>query len=96
MFNKTLGRLAIISVAAVVLLGSQVNAHAAIAPALGVKGTPSRSDVQRPSTSKPCGSANLADVRTSTGVNTNADGSVTMTITNFNACVGHRIQRVDG
>lgn len=83
MFSKSL------FLAAALLLGTvtQVNAHAAIAPALGVKGTPARSDVQRPSSSKPCGSANLADVSSSTAVNAGADGSVTMTVTNFNRCV---------
>lgn len=83
MFSKTLA----IS-AAVLFFGTQVNAHAAIAPALGVSGTPARSDVQRPSTAKPCGTANLAAVSSATGAGAAtaaADGSVTMTITNFNA-----------
>lgn len=72
-------------VSAVVLaLGLQANAHAGMTPALGVSGTFARSDVQRPSTAKPCGTAALTAVDTSTPVNAAADGTVAMTITNFN------------
>lgn len=63
----------------------QVNAHAAIAPALGVAGTPARSDVQRPSTASPCGKADVAQAATAQAVAAGADGSVTMTVTDFNA-----------
>jgi hypothetical protein len=79
MFSKTF------FVSAVILaMGLQVNAHAGVTPALGVKGTITRSDVQRPSTAKPCGSAALTDIDTSTPVAAAADGTMTMTITNFN------------
>jgi len=79
MFSKTF------FVSAVILaMGLQVNAHAGVTPALGVKGTITRSDVQRPSTAKPCGNAALTDIDTSTPVAAAADGTMTMTITNFN------------
>jgi hypothetical protein len=42
-------------------LTSSVDAHAAIAPALGAEGTPTLDDVQEPSTSSPCGNINIAD-----------------------------------
>ena len=52
-------------------------------PALGVKGTPKRSDVQRPSTAKPCGTINPATtIDTSTAVAAGADGSVTFQVVN--------------
>jgi len=71
-------------VSAVVLaLGLQVNAHAGVTPALGVTGTFARSNVQRPSTAKPCGNAALTAIDTSTPVNAAADGTMTMTIKNF-------------
>lgn len=66
----------------------QVNAHAAIAPALGVDGTPVRADVQRPSTASPCGTVNVAStLDTSTPVQAAADGTFTATATDFNAYV---------
>ena len=68
-------------------LSLQAHAHAAIAPALDVQGTPARSDVQRPSTAKPCGNAALSGIDTSTAVTAAANGSFTATITNFNAYV---------
>jgi hypothetical protein len=72
-------------VSAVVLaLGLQVNAHAGIAPALGVSGNFTRNDVQRPSTAKPCGNADLSKINTSKSVSAAADGTVSFTITNFN------------
>ncbi|KAJ7621036.1 hypothetical protein FB45DRAFT_692671, partial [Roridomyces roridus] len=55
-------------------------------PALGVKGTPVRSDVQRPSTAQPCGSINPANtIDTSTAIAVAADGTVTMQVLN---CAG--------
>lgn len=77
----------ILAVAAV-LLGAalQAHAHAAIAPELGVSGTPQRSDVQRPSTAKPCGNTNIAQtIDTSGTIALKSDGTFTATITNFNA-----------
>jgi len=80
MFSK------IFAVAAVVLtFSAHVHAHAAIAPALGVAGTPKRANVQRPSTASPCGKASLAAIDTSTPVAAAADGTFAVTATNFNA-----------
>lgn len=73
---------------AALLLGAsiQAQAHAIISPALGVTGTPARSDVQRPSKNAECGSANIAtDLNTVTPIVAKADGSFAATITNFNA-----------
>nr|GAT54156.1 predicted protein [Mycena chlorophos] len=67
-------------------LVAQTAAHAIPNPALGVKGTPKRSDVQRPSSSSPCGSISVANnIDTSTTTPVAADGSVTIQIQNFNA-----------
>ncbi|KAH9994221.1 hypothetical protein BJV77DRAFT_1101383 [Russula vinacea] len=67
-------------------LASSVNAHAAIAPALGVKGNPARSDVQRPSQAKPCGNINITQILdNSTAVNVNAKGIFTANITGFDS-----------
>ncbi|KAI0251236.1 hypothetical protein BJV78DRAFT_1213598 [Lactifluus subvellereus] len=66
-------------------LTSSVNAHAAISPALGVKGNPVRNDVQRPSNGKPCGNVNIAqNIDTSTPVVADANGTFSASITNFN------------
>ncbi|KAF8524636.1 hypothetical protein BU17DRAFT_24800, partial [Hysterangium stoloniferum] len=59
-------------------------AHSGVFPALGVNGTLSRSDVQRPSTKKPCGKIPLTDIDTSTAVPADDQGSVDLTATNFN------------
>jgi len=67
-------------------LSAQVHAHAAISPVLGVAGAPKRSDVQRPTAAKPCGKTAIAsNIDTSTPVVANADGSFTVTVTNFNS-----------
>lgn len=64
---------------------AQVQAHAAIAPVLSVAGAPKRNNVQRPSTAKPCGNTNIAQtIDTSTPVVAAADGTFTVTVTNFN------------
>ena len=68
----------------ILVLGLQVNAHAGITPALGVKGKITRSDVQRPSKAKPCGNTALTDIDTSTPVTAAADGTMQLSITNFN------------
>jgi len=74
------------SLAIILLAVSSVSAHAAIAPPLGVTGTPARSDVQRPSAAKPCGTIDIAStLDTSTPIAASADGSFTATITDFNA-----------
>ncbi|KAI0701397.1 hypothetical protein BC835DRAFT_246703 [Cytidiella melzeri] len=77
-------------VASAFLLGltAQVSAHALITPALGVTGAGARSDVQRPSTSTPCGTVNIAQtINTSQAAQLSAQGTVAATITNFNAWV---------
>jgi len=67
-------------------LVAQTSAHAIPSPALGVKGAPARSDVQRPSTAQPCGTIDPATtLDTSTAIPVAADGSVTMNVVNFNA-----------
>jgi hypothetical protein len=67
---------------------AQVHAHAAIAPVLGVAGTPKRSDVQRPRANAACGKTNVAaTLDTSTPVVAAADGTFTVTATNFNGFV---------
>jgi len=81
MFSKSL-----IAPLFLLALTSSVNAHAAIAPALGVKGNPVRGDVQRPSAAAPCGTVNIAQtIDTSTAVQANANGSFSPSITDFNA-----------
>ena len=86
-FSKT----SIATVALCLGLSIQAHAHAAISPALGIKGAPTRSDIQRPTTAKPCGNANLAAIDTSADVTASANGTFSATITNFNRCV----QRLD-
>ncbi|KAJ7171009.1 hypothetical protein C8R46DRAFT_180661 [Mycena filopes] len=67
-------------------LAAQSSAHAIPNPALGVKGTPKRGDVQRPSTGSPCGSVNIAStIDSSTATPVAADGTVTIQVQNFNA-----------
>lgn len=72
-------------------LALHAHAHAAIAPALGVQGTPVRADVQRPSTAEPCGSIPISDINTSTAAPLNADGSADFTVTNFNGYINHTL-----
>lgn len=69
------------------MMAADVSAHAAINPALGVKATAVRSDVQRPSTAKPCGNAALTALDTSTAVTADASGSFTVDVQNFNGLV---------
>jgi len=47
------------SVALVLALSLKVHAHAAVAPALGVSGIPTKEDVQRPNATAPCGAVNI-------------------------------------
>lgn len=65
----------------------EVSAHAAINPALGVKGTAVRNDVERPSNNKPCGNTALTAIDTSTAVTADASGSFTVDVENFNGSV---------
>ncbi|KAJ6617032.1 hypothetical protein B0H10DRAFT_1716125, partial [Mycena sp. CBHHK59/15] len=74
------------SASLVLALVLQAHAHAMPSPALGVKGLPARSDVQRPSTNAPCGNVNIAqNLDSSTAVPAEADGTVMLNITNYNA-----------
>lgn len=60
-------------------------AHAIITPALGVNGTGTRGDVQRPTNASMCGSVNItATLPTSGTVPLQADGTFSVNITNFN------------
>ena len=78
-------------VAAIALLLSvslQAHAHAAISPALGVKGTPKRSDVQRPTDAKPCGNVNIAqNLDSSKAIQLKPDNTFSTTIQNFNGYI---------
>ncbi|CDO70973.1 hypothetical protein BN946_scf184830.g5 [Trametes cinnabarina] len=84
MFSKS-----VIALASVILsISLQAHAHAGVTPALGVAGTFARSDVQRPSTAKPCGNTNIAQtIDSSTAITAAANGTFAATITNFNAGV---------
>jgi len=74
------------SAALVLALALQVSAHAAIAPALGVSGTPGRNDAKRPNANSPCGAGvNIANtIDTSTVAAANAAGSFNAVAINFN------------
>ncbi|KAJ3827757.1 hypothetical protein EV361DRAFT_793455 [Lentinula raphanica] len=81
MFSKVF-----VSLSVLLAISAQVSAHAAIAPALGVAGTPVRADVQKPSKASPCGKVDVAsNLDTSTPVQAAADGTFTATATDFNA-----------
>jgi len=64
----------------------EVNAHAAVSPVLGLAAAPARSDVKRPNARAPCGrNVDIATaIAASTPVQAAADGTFTMTVTNFN------------
>ena len=69
-------------------LTSSVHAHAGVTPALGVQGTLTRNDVQRPSTANPCGKVNIDQtLDSSTAIPANANGSFSATAINFNPYV---------
>ncbi|KAH9478572.1 hypothetical protein JR316_0009029 [Psilocybe cubensis] len=70
----------------VLALALQVSAHAAISPALGVRGTPARNNVKRPNNANPCGAnVNIAStLDSSTAVTANAAGAVNVVAINFN------------
>jgi hypothetical protein len=74
--------------AVLALSATQVAAHAALNPALGVQGTASRGDVQRPSNNNPCGNVNIGNaIDNSAAVTADASGSFTVDIENFNGYV---------
>lgn len=63
---------------------AKVNGHAVVSPALGVAGAPVRNDAQRTAL-RPCGRMNVAqNLDSSETITPAADGSITMTINNFN------------
>ncbi|KAF8210892.1 hypothetical protein K438DRAFT_1569416 [Mycena galopus ATCC 62051] len=68
-------------------LALHASAHAMPSPALGVTGAPARADVQRPSTSQPCGTIPIAaNLDNSTTIATEANGmTIMMNVTNFNS-----------
>jgi hypothetical protein len=67
---------------------AQVAGHAAINPALGVKGTAVRNDVQRPKTGQECGNVGIAGaIDNSTPVTADASGAFTVDVENFNGYV---------
>ncbi|KAK1961990.1 hypothetical protein LY78DRAFT_616751 [Colletotrichum sublineola] len=72
--------------AVLALSATQVAAHAAINPVLGLSGTAVRSDVKRPSDNAPCGNGvNIASaIGKSTAVKADASGSFTVDVQNFN------------
>jgi hypothetical protein len=82
MFSKILA-----SSVFVLALCHQVASHAIVTPALGVKGTAKRADVQRPNSASPCG-AGVNDISTAIDsamtVVANANGSFQVTGTSFN------------
>lgn len=80
MFSKSM----LVSFAMLAFSAIDVSAHAAINPALGVKATAARSDVQRPSNNKPCGNAALTAIDTSNAVIADASGAFTVNVQNFN------------
>jgi hypothetical protein len=81
MFSKAL----LTAVVAAVFAAQQVRGHCVIVQPLGVKGTPVRNDVQRPSTANPCGTVNIANTLDTTTASTiDANGQLTTTATNFN------------
>ncbi|KDQ57284.1 hypothetical protein JAAARDRAFT_178938 [Jaapia argillacea MUCL 33604] len=65
-------------------LSLQVSAHAGVSPALGVKGTLQRSDVQRPSKAKPCGNVNIAQTLNNSTAIAMTGTTFTANVTNFN------------
>lgn len=78
MFSKTL-----LTSAVLASLALQGYAHAAIAPVLGVQGTPQRSDVLRANNN--CGGGNVGAIDSSTALPVDGNGVVSgLTIINFN------------
>lgn len=80
MFSKT------VLLSAIVLgFANQAFGHAAIQPQLGILGNSTRSDVQQPSTSSPCGNTDIAsNINNSTAVALDSTNSFSTSIVNFN------------
>ncbi|EIM88835.1 uncharacterized protein STEHIDRAFT_166817 [Stereum hirsutum FP-91666 SS1] len=75
----------LVALTVLLALTTQVHAHAGVSPALSVSGDLTRNDVQRPSSSSPCGNINIAkSVDSSTPVKAATNGSFAATVTNFN------------
>ncbi|KAJ6629571.1 hypothetical protein B0H10DRAFT_1939569 [Mycena sp. CBHHK59/15] len=78
------GRKTVLACASLLALAAQTSGQAIPIPALGVTGTPALSDVQSPSTAEPCGTIDPATtIDSSTPIAAGADGTVTMTVQNF-------------
>ncbi|KAG8787498.1 hypothetical protein FRC12_015501 [Ceratobasidium sp. 428] len=71
------------SLIVVAALAAHVLGHAMVSPALGVAGTPKRSDTQRPSTANPCGKIAVSKIDSSKSI-TMTGNSFTAEATNFN------------
>ena len=83
MFGKTFAVISLVLFS----LSVQVMGHALIEPAIGVQGTGARSDVQRPSTAKPCGPVDIASaLKDSTPVKA-TNGAFIVSVHNFNGSV---------
>jgi len=81
MFSKVFA-----TVSLLLAVSAQINAHAIMTPALGVNGTAVRNDVQRPSSSQPCGNIDVAStIDASTAVVADANGTFITNATDFNA-----------
>ncbi|KAJ6615810.1 hypothetical protein B0H10DRAFT_1707961, partial [Mycena sp. CBHHK59/15] len=74
----------VLACASLLALAAQTSGQAIPIPALGVSGTPALSDVQSPSTAEPCGTIDpTTAIDSSTPIAAAADGTVTMTVQNF-------------
>ena len=74
----------------VLMLGAsvQVEAHATIAPMLGLGRTPQRNDVQRPTDAKPCGNVDIASTfDTTETIAVKSDRTFSAFVQNYNAYV---------
>jgi len=73
----------------VLALCLQVNAHATVAPVMGVQGNPSRGDVKRPGAADPCGTrVNItSEFNSSTAVTADTTGSFKVNATSYNGGV---------
>ena len=74
----------------VLMLGAsvRVEAHATIAPMLGLGRTPQRNDVQRPTDAKPCGNVDIASTfDTTETIAVKSDRTFSAFVQNYNAYV---------
>ncbi|THG95356.1 hypothetical protein EW145_g7974 [Phellinidium pouzarii] len=84
MFAKSFSKLAIFALS--LSMPYQALGHAIITPAIGVTGTPARSDVTKPSSKSPCSSGvNVASAITGSTAVAATGNAFTVGVTNFNA-----------